>query len=181
MALCGITQGFDVDCAALKKVSGVKKVWLYNLDNLVTPIDGELAGYLSSLELSGYTGLYPFESKKFSHQLTSTLSVNEDGNASWTQALVLRLFNNSPEEDTVLADLAVSNIGAVVWTNANEFLIAGAANGLSATEGSVGTGRNLGESTVANITLTGQEQKPWIRFLRTDVNTTIAYLNALAA
>lgn len=179
MALCRITQGFDINCESLKRVAGIKRIWLFNHDDLVNAIDPKGTGYVTSLEFDGYEGLYLFDSKKYSHQATSTIAVGDGGNVSWTQSIIMRLFNDTPGEDEALSDLTVAEVGAIVQTNNGEFLIFGAGNGLTATEGTVGTGRNAGEDTAATITLTGSEFQIWRRFLRTDFATTLTYLEAL--
>ena len=79
MALCGITQGFNFDCNSLKRVSGVKRVWAGNLDDLTTAIDPNGTGYVTGIQFNGYDGLYEFESKKFSHQVVHNLVVGEGG------------------------------------------------------------------------------------------------------
>lgn len=180
MAVCLITSGFDVSCESLKRVSGIKKVWLFNLSALRVAIDPNGTGYITSLEFTGYDGLYLFDSRKYSHQFTSTLTIGDGGNASWTQELVLRLFNDTPTEDQALSDLAVAEVGAIIQTNNGEFLVAGAGNGLTGTAGTVGTGRNVGEDTAATMTLTGAETQVWRRLLRNgNFADTLAYVQAL--
>lgn len=179
MALCGISDGLDVSCQSLKRTSGIKKVWLFNLDDLTSPINPVDGNYVTGLEFASYRGLYLFDSKRYSHQATDELSVGDGGNVSWTHTVILRLFNDTPAEDLVLENLAVAEVGAIVWTTNNEFKIYGYGNGLTATAATETTGRNLGEDTTSQITLTGQELGKAKRLLRTDVNTTIAYLEAL--
>lgn len=179
MALCGITQGFNFDCNSLKRVSGVRRVWGFNIDDLVAPLDPDGTGFVGGLEFSGYDGLYEFESKKFSHQFTHTLSVAESGAVSWTQTGVLRLFVDTPAEVAALSDLAVANVGFIVLTNNGEFRIYGAENGLTASEGTGTTGLALGEDTTDSITMTGSEKLPYRTLLRVDAATTLAYVEAL--
>lgn len=180
VSLCGITQGFDVDCESLRRVSGVKRVWLFNLGDLTSAIDSTGSDYVTNLEFNGYTGLYFYDSKKLSHQFTWTLAVNDNGGASFTQTLALRLFVDSPTEVVSLSDLAVADVGAIIQTNNGEFWIGGVENGLSATEGTGTTGRNLGEDTASTITLTGSERLPYRMLLvGGSATTTLTYLNAL--
>ena len=180
MALCGISSGFDFDCNSLKRVSGVKKVWLFNLDDLASQIDPNGTGYVTGLEFSGYDGLYSVDSRKFSHDATSTLNVAESGAVTWQQAVTLRLFVDTPTEVATLSDLAVATVGAIVLTNNNEFRIYGAEAGLSANAGTSPTGRNQGEDTTTTITLGGEEKLPYRIFLRNgDFNTSLAYIEAL--
>lgn len=181
MPLCGIGSGIDYDCLSKRRISGVKKVWLFNVDDLSAAIDPNGTGYVSGLQFDGYDGLYLFDAGKFSHSATSTISVQaESGAVSFLQSVILRVFADSPTEIEVLADLLVSTVGAVVLTNNNEFRIYGASNGLSATEGNVSpTGRAQGEDTATTVTLTGEEGLPYRLLLKTDFATTLAFVEAL--
>lgn len=179
--LCGISSGIDYSCLSKKKISGVKKIWLFNIDLLNSPIDPNGTGYVTGLEFTGYDGLYLFDAGKFSHSAVSTINVQaESGAVSYLQSVVMRLVADTPTELSTLADLMVATVGAIVLTNNNEFRIYGAQNGLTATEGVVEpTGRAQGEDTSTNITLTGQENLPYRLLLRTDYATTLAYVTAL--
>jgi hypothetical protein len=180
MALCGITQGFNFDCLSLKRVSGVRRLWAFNIDDLTTGIDPNGTGYVSGLEFNGYDGLYEFESRKFSHQFTHNLVVAESGAASWTQTGVIRVFVDTPEEVAALSDLSVSNVGFIVLTNNSEFRIYGAENGMTAGDGTTGTtGRLQGEDTTDQVTMIGSEKLPYRILLKTDYNTTLALVEAL--
>lgn len=179
--LCGITNGVDYTCLNKRRVSGVKRVWLFNIGELASPIDPEGTGYVEGLEFNGYDGLYLFDAGKFSHSATSTISVNTDSGAvSFLQSVILRLFIDSPEEVAVLSDLTTAEVGAIVLTNNNEFRIYGAQNGLAATEGDVSpTGRAQGENTATSVTLTGEEAVPYRLLKLDDYATTLAYVEAL--
>lgn len=181
IVLCGISSGIDYDCLSKKKISGVKKVWLFNVDLLNSPIDPNGTGYVTGLEFTGYDGLYLFDAGKFSHSATSTINVQaESGAVSFLQSVILRLVADTPTEIQTISDLLVSTVGAIVLTNNGEFRIYGAINGMAATEGVVSpTGRAQGEDTSTNITLTGEEALPYRLLLRTDYATTLAYIQAL--
>ena len=180
MALCGINQGFNFDCLSLKRVSGVRRLWAFNIADLRTGIDPDGTGYVTGLEFNGYDGLYEFESRKFSHQFTHNLVVAESGAASWTQTGVIKVFVDTPEEVAALSDLSVSNVGFIVLTNNSEFRIYGAENGMTAADGTTGTtGRAQGEDTTDQITMIGSEKLPYRILLRTDYNTTLALVEAL--
>lgn len=181
MALCGIDTGIDYNCLAKRRVAGVKKVWLFNLDDLTSEIDPNGEGVVSGLEFNGYDGLYLYDAGKWSHSATSTINRNADsGSVTFLQSVILRLIADTAGEVAAIADLTVATVGAIVLTNNNEFRIYGANNGLSATEGAVSpTGRNQGEDTTSQITLTGEETLPYRIFLRSDFNTSLAYIEAL--
>lgn len=179
--LCGIGSGVDYDCNSKRRISGVKKVWLFNVGDLTSAIDPSGQSYVTGLEFDGYEGLYLFDAGKFSHSAVSTINVQaESGAVSFLQSVILRLFADSPTEIATISDLLVSTVGAIVLTNNNEFRIYGAQNGMSATEGTVSpTGRAQGEDTATTVTLTGEEDLPYRLLLKTDYATTLAYLEDL--
>ena len=178
--LCGIGAGIGYSCSDKRRVSGVKKVWLFNIDQLRTAIDPQGTGYVQGLEFTGYDGLYLFDAGKFSHSATSPIIKQADsGFVSFGQNVTLRLMPDSPTELATLSDLLVSTVGAVVLTNNSEFRIYGALNGMEISEGEVNpTGRASGENTATTITLTGEESLPYRILLKTDYATTLALVEA---
>ncbi len=178
---CGITAGFTITCDALKRVGGLnKRLWLFNLSDLATPIVGTTDGYVTNIPLTTYRTLYKVEGTKYAHSFEINEQRSDEGNVQWEHKLMLKVLNTTPTEDAILEDLTVSEVGAVVQTGNNEFLIIGGANGLISTESKLQSGQKSGDSSSSSITLTGNEQSIYKRLLRTDVNTTLAYLNAMA-
>ena len=181
--LCGIGSGVSYNCLSKRRISGVKKVWLFNIDLLTSAIDPDGTDYVEGLEFDGYEGLYLFDAGKFSHSALSTVNVSTDSGAvTFLQQVILRLFVDSPTEILTMADLTTSTVGAIVLTNNNEFRIYGAQNGLAATEGTVSpTGRAQGEDTATSLTLTGEETLPYRILLKNSYTETLAYVQALQA
>lgn len=177
---CGIGSGIAVNCDALRKPGGLfREVWAYNLSALSAPLPVENADYITDLPFLTYLGLYKFESTKFAHEATWTEQTGEGGNKSYQQSVTLRLFNSTPTEDAVIEDLSVAEVGLVVRTNAGEFLIYGAENGLTSDGSSGGTGRQATDATTSSIVLVGTERFLPKRLLIGGSNTaTLAYLNA---
>lgn len=181
MSNCRVTSGISVSCEDLRRVGGLaKRVWVGNLDDLTNPLPTG-SSYITNLELDTYQSLYSFESTKFSHEANFQATKSDGGNVIINQTVILRLFNNDPTDDGIIEDLLTSDVFVIVQTNNNEFFIYGAGSGLGLTDGTGGTGRQLGDSTVTQLTLTGAEKELPKRFLRTDVTTTLAYLEARTA
>src|SRR6478609_2746321 len=108
---CGIGSGIDYSCLAKRRISGVKKIWLFNIDLLNSPIDPTGTGYVTGLEFTGYDGLYLFDAGKWSHSATSTINYNTDsGSATFLQSVIMRLIADTPAEVATLADLTVSTV-----------------------------------------------------------------------
>lgn len=178
---CGISDGMGIDCEDLRKPGGLyRAAWVFNLSDLRTPIDVTIADYVTNLNFSTYRSLYLFESAKFSHEGTWQQQNGDGGNISYLQTVILRLANNNPAADKVIEDASVAELGVIVKTNAGEFLIFGAENGLSAGPATTGgTGRQSTDSTFTQLNLVGTERYlPKRLLIGGSATTTQLYLDA---
>jgi hypothetical protein len=185
---CTITSGISIACADLKRAGGVnKRLWLFNIDDLSTPIIASQAGYVTNIPLTTYRTLYKIEGNKFSHSFEVNEQRTDSGNVQWEHKVLIKVFNTDPTEDAILEQLALGEFGCVVQTNNLDFLILGAQNGLTSTEAKLKSGVKSGDDSTSEITLTGIEQTVYKRLIRggtlnTDPATiaaTLAYLNAI--
>lgn len=177
---CAIGSGIDVNCDDLRKPGGLsREAWGFNLSDLTAPLPVDLAQYVTDLPLVTYAGLYKFAGTKYSHEFTWTEQTADGGNKSYQQSLTLRLFNSNPTDDASIEDLGVADTVFVVKTNAGEFLILGAENGLTSDGSTGGAGRQAIDSTTSQIVLIGTERFLPKRFLVAgSAAATLAYLNA---
>lgn len=157
---CGIGSGIDITCDDLRKPGGVyRAAWVFNKSSLRTPIPVALESYITNIDLSTYVSLYKLESNKFTHEANWQQQVGDGGNISYLQTVILRVVNNNPTADAVIQDASVAELVVIVLTNAGEYLIFGAENGLSAgPETTGGTGRQATDNTFTQLNLTGTER-----------------------
>lgn len=181
---CGITDNIDITCQDLKKPGGLfNVVWAFNKGDLRVPIDVTLATYITNLEFNTYRSLYKFASTKFSHEATWTQGNGEGGNVFYNHNVTLRVSNSNPAADKVIEDASVSELGIITRSNAGEWLIWGAENGLGSGDGTTGgPGRQATDSTFSTLVLTGVERFLPKRLLigGTDA-ATLAWINAATA
>ncbi len=182
---CNISSGIGLSCADLRRVAGLnKRVWLFNIDDLRTPIDVTQT-FITNLNLNTYALLYKFEGKKYAHSAECKENRTDEGNVSFEHTVTLKINNTTFTEDQVLETLVVSEVGAIVQTNSREFLIYGAGNGLDCMEMTDPTGQKIGDSEVTSIVLKGSETTfPKRLILPASANgdsfqSTLFYLNAL--
>lgn len=179
---CGISSGIDITCQNLRKPGGLYRVvWAFNKGDLRIPIDVTLAAYITDLELVTYRGLYKFESTKFSHEAVWSQQTGDGGNISYLETVTLRLPNSDPAADKVIEDASVSELVVITRSNAGEYQIWGAENGISSGDGTQGgAGRQSTDSTFTTLVLTGVERYIPKRLLigGSDANT-LAALNAM--
>lgn len=177
---CRIGAGLDVNCDALRKPGGLaREVWGFNLGDLTSPLPVDLAQYVTNLPLSTYRGLYKFSSTKYSFEYTWTENTSDGGNKSYNISLTLRLFNGTPTDDGVIEDLGVADTVFIVKTNAGEYLILGAENGLTSDGSTGGSGRQPTDASTSSIVLVGVERfLPKRLLIGGSAANTLAYLNA---
>lgn len=182
-ATCRIGSGIGVNCDALRKPGGVKRdVYGFNISDLSAPLDVDSDGYITNLPLAIYQSLYKFEGAKYSHEATWTEQTSDGGNKSYQQSVTLRLFNSTPTDDAVIEDLGVSDTAFIIPTNAGEFLIYGAENGLSSDGSTGGAGRQATDPTTSQVVLVGTERfLPKRLLIGGSVQATQAYLDAASA
>jgi len=182
---CSISSGVGIACADLKRVAGLnKRLWLFNMSDLRTPIDTTQTT-ITNINLTSYALLYMFEGQKFAHSAGAKLVRTDAGNISFEHTVNIKVNNTTGTEDQVIENLCTSEVGAIVQTNNNEFLIYGAGNGLTCMDMEDNTGQKQGDEEVTTIKLVGSEQTLAKRFARpaggqgSILNETLYYLNAL--
>lgn len=179
---CGISNGIDINCADLRKPGGYyRTVWAINKEDFRVPIDVTLAAYVTSLELNTYVGLYRLDSTKYSHEATWAQQNGDGGNVSYSQTVTLRLPNSDPTSDKVIEDASVAELVIITRSNAGEYQIWGAENGLSSGDGTTGgAGRQATDSAFTTLVLTGVERYLPKRLLIGGSDAaTLAALNAM--
>lgn len=177
---CLITGGIDVNCDNLRKPGGLsREAWGFNLTDLRQPLPVTLAQYVTDIPLYTYRGLYKFAGTKYSFEYTWTEQTSDGGNKSYLISTTLRLFNGTPTDDGVIEDLGVADTVFIVKTNAGEFLILGAENGLSSEGSTGGSGRQPTDASTSSIVLVGTERfLPKRLLVGGSAANTLAYLNA---
>lgn len=183
MQVCGISSGIDFDCQDLRKPGGLyRTVWVCNKDAFRRDIDVTKADYITDLEFVTYHSLYKFSSAKFSHEAVWAEEKGDGGNVGFTQTVTLRLPNSDPTSDKVIEDASVAELVVITRSNAGEYQIWGAQNGLASGAGTTGgSGRQGTDSTFSTVVLTGVESYlPKRLLINGNDADTLAYLNAMS-
>lgn len=178
---CRFGTSIDVNCDDLRKPGGLyREAWVFNLSDLRNPLPVEDAAYVTDLPFITYMGLYKVAGTKYSHEANWTEQTSDGGNKSYQQTVTLRLFNSNPTHDAAIEDLGVAEVGVIVRTNAGEYLIYGAENGLTSDGSTGGAGRQATDATTSSIVLVGTERfLPKRLLIGGSDSATLAYLNAL--
>lgn len=181
---CGISAGIGINCDDLRKPGGLgRSVWLINKADLRNQLPVTSSSYITDIPLTTYQTAYKFEGAKFSHEATWAEQTGDGGNKSYSNTVTLRVINSNPTDDAVLESLSVAEVIAIVQTNAGEFLIYGAENGLSSSDGTTGgAGRQSTDTTATTVVLTGVERYlPKRLLIGGSAQNTQNYLDAITA
>ncbi len=178
---CGITSGVGVDCNSLSRIGGLnKRVFAFNIDDLDTPAyTFDASGNIDSVNFAT-GGLYEFRSRKNAHTAGYTANTSGDGGNKYFQHdVILKLFSDSAEDDEVIKQLLVADVGLIVETRNKEFKVYGAFDGMDMTAGTQNSGQVDGSDISDTLTFMGGENAPPNRIFLTDYDTTLAYLQGL--
>lgn len=180
---CRVVEGIDINCDDLRKPGGLyREAWVFNLTDLVSPLNVSAQDYITNLPLTTYRGLYKFAGSKYSHEATWTEQTSDGGNKSYQQSVTLRIFNSNPSHDAAIENLGVAEVGVIVKTNAGEYLIYGAENGLTSDGSTGGSGRQATDATTSSIILVGTERfLPKRLLINGSTANTAAYIAAATA
>jgi hypothetical protein len=179
MANCRVTGGIIPDCDDLRRVGGVnKRFWLFNTSDTTYTLDG--SGYVNSFSFASvYGGLYEFEGKKKSHSGGYALVTQAGGNTFFQHDAIVKLISTSPSDDEIIEELSVADVGIIMETNNNEFIVYGVDNGLSMTAGTQNTGQESASDITDTLTFQGEERKKPQRVLVTNYASTLSYLESI--
>lgn len=184
---CTITSGIGLSCSDLKRIAGVnKRLWLFNIDDLRTGIDVTQTT-ITNLNLITYALLYKFEGSKYTHSAEAKLLRSDAGNVSWEHTVNIRINNTTGAEDQILEAMGIAELGCILQTNNNDFLIYGASNGLTCMEASDPTGVKSGDDEFTTIKLLGNEPTLPKRLILpagtsgNSVQQTLFYLNSISS
>ena len=185
MAGCAITSGIGINCETLRKIGGVNKLaYVFNITDLEDSKYNNTNEYVSAINFDTYKGLYSITSKKKSHSGGYTL-VKQDpgGNVYFQHDVILKMFPEDPDEDLTIENMVVGEVGIILETNNQEFILYGAQNGMEVTEATQNTGQEPASDVADTLTFQGEEKAKPLRIsvggTGADYAATKAYLESL--
>jgi hypothetical protein len=180
----------NANCKALYGISTVcgdnlfpggadKDFWVGYVSDLSTKIPSTQIGPISSLAFAGYNGLVKFQGNKGAHKFDWATSKGGGGNIAFIHRAILKLLPLNTQDDVEIQRLIQAQDAFIIYQNNNDqFFILGAQKGLTMVPGELGTtGQATTDDVTDTVTLEGAEKTKPLRFLVTDVATTILYLD----
>lgn len=179
---CLVSNGMLVTCDDLRRVGGVnKRFWLFNINGIdkTAGTNGytiDASGFVTAITFGVYGGLLKFEGQRKSHSGGWTEANAAGGNRFFTHDVIVKLLNTAPWDDQVIEDLLVADVGVILETNNQEFIMYGGFNGMSMEEAAQNTGQENESDESSSLTFKGEEKELPKRVFTTDYATTIALL-----
>lgn len=177
---CKVQYGISNVCGDLLFPSGANKdFYVGYVSDLSTRFSNTQSAVISTINFKAYSGLVKFEGQKYAHAFSSEFTKAAGGNASFVHRAVVKLISLSTQDDVEIQRLLQAQDAFIIYRDNNDkFFISGYGNGLRGIAGPVQTtGQAAGDDVTDNVTLEGEEKTKPLRFLVTDVATTITYLN----
>ncbi len=179
---CKARYGIRNVCGDLLFPSGADKgFWVGYVSDLATQLSSAQSGIISALPaFVAYSGLVYFEGQKYSHVFSTEGQKAAGGNRSIIHRSTVKLISLSTQDDVEIQALMQAEDAFVIYRDNNEqFFISGYRNGLAYAPGPLqSTGQTQTDDVTDTVILEGVEKTKPLRFLVTDVPTTVAYLNA---
>lgn len=154
---CYISDGYTLDCRNAS-IGGLKQMWILgNSGNTISQYATNAQDELTSITGSGT--FYKFELVKQSSSFTEEIQVND---VAQSVSFVPTIQVSLPKLDQALRnlffDLVKQNeLYAIILDNNERYWLAGLANGLLVTAGSMATGQAYNDLNGITLTLTGGE------------------------
>lgn len=181
MAFCQVQYGISISCGDLNFPAGAHPdFYVGYVSDLSTPISNVQSGVISSLSFKAYKGLVKFTGQKYAHKFDWPVAFGAGGNLYWVHRGTVKLIALSTKDDVEVQRLLQAQDAFIVWRNNNDqFFISGYGQGLKGMPGDVGTsGVAAGDDVSDTIILEGAEKTKPLRFLVTNVASTVTYLEA---
>lgn len=178
---CKVQYGISNACGDLLFPGGADKTfWAGYVSDLSVRFSTAQTGVISSISFKAYQGLVKFEGQKFSHIFASEGQKAAGGNRSIVHRSTVKFLTLSTQDDVEIQRFIQAEDMFIIYKDNNDqFFISGYGNGLAYEPGPIQTtGQASGDDVSDTIILAGVEKTKPLRFLVTDVASTIAYLDA---
>lgn len=143
-------RGIDKECES--NIGGIKKAYVALFEDVVRPISASNS-QISSVAMSGSAKFQPFEFRRNTSNLTSTLNVSDNGTKYWSSELTM-LFNKMETPKRIAINSLVAAEACAIVEDANgKAWFLGYDEPVEASAGSGETGTNIDDANRYSITL----------------------------
>lgn len=152
MAYCNQTlAGITLDCST--SLGGIKTVYIANYGDVEQPTVGE-GGMITGITMSGGTKFKPYQFRKQTGSMTSTLTVDETAGVNYVSTELSLVFTKMETAKRVeMSALAVGQLAVIVEDSNGKYWYLGYDDYVSASAGGGNTGTAKGDGNNYTLTL----------------------------
>lgn len=156
MAYCNQTlAGISLDCT--NSLGGIKTVYIANYGDVTEVEIDEASGQITGVTMSGETKFKPYQFRKQTGSMTSTLNVDETAGINYVSTELSLVFTKMETAKRLeMTALAKAQLAVIVKDSNNKYWYLGKDDYVSSTAGSGNTGTAKGDSNNYSLTLTDE-------------------------
>lgn len=151
MAYCNQTlAGIPLDCT--NSLGGIKTVYIANYSDVSgVTVSGDV---ITEIVMSGSAKFYPYQFRKQTGSMTSTLNVDETAGINYVSTELSLVFTKMETAKRIeMAALSIGQLVVIVEDSNGKYWYLGYDDYVSAVSGSGNSGQNKGDSNNYSITL----------------------------
>ena len=160
---CVVTSGITIDCR--EDIGGIKKVFIgtSEVDLINNSTAASSNGVLTAVPSAT---VYEFEVRPEKCSLRVNINSSpENGTVFYEQTLSFVIETLDPQDQEQLEILAKGRPFVVVYTNNDDLILLGAANGMDVSGGSIESGTGFGDFSGYNMEMRGRETNKMLHYL----------------
>lgn len=156
MAYCNQTlAGISLDCT--NSLGGIKTVYIANYGDVTSVDIDDASGQITGVTMSGETKFKPYQFRKQTGSMTSTLNVDETAGINYVSTELSLVFTKMETAKRLeMTALAKAQLAVIVKDSNNKYWYLGKDDYVSSTAGSGNTGTAKGDSNNYSLTLTDE-------------------------
>ena len=156
MAYCNQTlAGISLDCT--NSLGGIKTVYIANYGDVTGVEIDEAKGQITGVTMSGETKFKPYQFRKQTGSMTSTLNVDETAGINYVSTELSLVFTKMETAKRLeMTALAKAQLAVIVKDSNNKYWYLGKDDYVSSTAGGGNTGTAKGDSNNYSLTLTDE-------------------------
>lgn len=158
MAYCNQTlAGITLDCT--NSLGGIRVVYIANYGDVTNVELDEVSGEITGITLSGSASFKPYQFRKQTSSMTSTLNVDETAGINYVSTELSLVFTKMETSKRLeMSALAKGQLAVIVKDSNDKYWYLGYDDYVSASAGSANTGQNKGDSNNYGLTLKDESE-----------------------
>lgn len=158
MAYCNQSlKGITLDCS--NSLGGIKTVWIANYGDVENVSYDETSGEITGITMSGSTKFKPYQFRKQTGSMTSTLNVDETAGINYVSTELSLVFTKMETAKRLeMTALSKGQLAVIVKDSNDKYYYLGYDDYVSANNGGGNSGQNKGDSNNYSLVLKDESE-----------------------